>query len=180
VKYYVQWPNGQRFGPADLPTLQQWAAENRIDRNTILISESTGMTLTAAEAMPMVFPPTPGAPFASPPSQAHPGSFTSGVTPPVFNQQGYYRPHGAMGVRGAGDGEVVGAWVLAALACPCFCAGPIGLVMNLVGIALAQSASRRGNRNGQAAMIANALELVINGILTFVLGGAGLLSLLGG
>jgi hypothetical protein len=40
--YYVIAQDGNRYGPADIPTLQQWVREGRIAPNTTLEDEVTG------------------------------------------------------------------------------------------------------------------------------------------
>lgn len=42
MNYYVQWPDGQKFGPADEATLAQWKAEGRITSETDLENAATG------------------------------------------------------------------------------------------------------------------------------------------
>ena len=79
-RYFVQSPGGQRFGPADLPTLREWVAQGRIITATALVSETTREPMPAAvraelfgesAAPPPVIAPTPMPPAVAP-------------TPPAF------------------------------------------------------------------------------------------------
>lgn len=46
--YYVIAQDGNRYGPADIPTLQQWVREGRIAPNTTLEDEFTGTQIRAS------------------------------------------------------------------------------------------------------------------------------------
>jgi hypothetical protein len=46
--YYVIAQDGNRYGPADIPTLQQWVREGRIAPNTTLEDEVTGTQIRAS------------------------------------------------------------------------------------------------------------------------------------
>jgi len=46
--YYVIAQDGDRYGPADIPTLQQWVREGRIAPNTTLEDEVTGTQIRAS------------------------------------------------------------------------------------------------------------------------------------
>lgn len=42
MAFYVVGPDGNKYGPADVPTLQQWVGEGRVTSNTLLEEEGTG------------------------------------------------------------------------------------------------------------------------------------------
>ncbi len=42
MAFYVVGPDGNKYGPADVPTLQQWVGEGRVTANTLLEEEGTG------------------------------------------------------------------------------------------------------------------------------------------
>jgi hypothetical protein len=136
-------PNGQRYGPADLPTLAQWASENRVLPTTTILDVSTGATMPASLVPGLTFPtPYRGAPGASHPSQSSPYA-------------GYYsrQPHGQTNM---GDKEVTWAWILGALGllcCPC--------VFSVGGIALAVVAEQRGHPNARSALIFCVVTLIL-------------------
>ena len=47
ARYFVEKPDGQRYGPADLATLKGWAMEGRLDAGTTLVVESSGERVRA-------------------------------------------------------------------------------------------------------------------------------------
>jgi hypothetical protein len=47
MEYLVFFPDGQSFGPADIPTLAQWAREGRLLPQTVLENMSTRERVTA-------------------------------------------------------------------------------------------------------------------------------------
>ncbi len=89
-KFFVLWPDGQRFGPADVPTLNAWIAENRINRNSSVEPESNPGQILPLESVPgIVFPepvpsPQPAEPEAA--SPATPSVSASDLNDP-FKQQ---------------------------------------------------------------------------------------------
>lgn len=48
-RYFVLWPDGQKFGPADLQTLQHWVVENRVGPATLLENAQTGHHIRAGD-----------------------------------------------------------------------------------------------------------------------------------
>lgn len=56
MQYFVIWPDGQKFGPADLGKLNEWAAEGRITPETELESVIDGSRVKASTLPGMVFP----------------------------------------------------------------------------------------------------------------------------
>lgn len=65
--YYVIAHDGNRYGPADIETLQQWVREGRVAPNTTLEDEFTGTQVRASllPELSHLFPPT-----APPPTDA--------------------------------------------------------------------------------------------------------------
>ncbi len=45
--YFVRGTDGKFYGPADLPTLSQWATEGRILADTVLVDQATNQQVTA-------------------------------------------------------------------------------------------------------------------------------------
>jgi hypothetical protein len=74
MRYFVISPDGQRFGPADLDTLNQWSREGRIGPPTLLQAETGGATFAASLLDGLSFPAA-----AIPPSFAN-YQRTSGLT----------------------------------------------------------------------------------------------------
>ncbi|GMV38244.1 MAG: hypothetical protein AMXMBFR61_27520 [Fimbriimonadales bacterium] len=63
MKYYVVDLSGQKYGPADIATLQAWAREGRVSGDSVLEAEGTGQRTTAAAVLgPTAFAVQP--PFA--------------------------------------------------------------------------------------------------------------------
>lgn len=55
MRHFVHGPDGSKYGPADLPTLQLWKNENRITPTTLLEPEVGGTTFQAKD-LPGLFP----------------------------------------------------------------------------------------------------------------------------
>lgn len=58
MQYYVLGPDGSRYGPADLATLQQWVNEGRVLPTTHLQSVSGGNIVPAQYVQSLTFFPT--------------------------------------------------------------------------------------------------------------------------
>lgn len=171
MRYFVVTADGQKFGPADVPTLQQWANEGRLLANSMLEEEISGNRVQAS-AVPGLNLGGP-APQASPYGGAAPGASNpygnpqQPQNPPGGNpysqnpyQQGgnYYRPQGG-GYNGAYDPsvqkEVTNAWVGGAIGL--VCCGPVAIW----GLSCANRAKAAGHPGAQAAYIFNIVALVL-------------------
>jgi hypothetical protein len=82
MDYYVIGADGNKYGPVDKPTLQQWAAEGRVMPHSEVHDVATGVQGPAGQ-IPGVFgvapaqpppaqSPNPGTPYAQPTYQAYP------------------------------------------------------------------------------------------------------------
>ncbi len=80
MKYWVIWSDGQKFGPADVDTLNQWIAEGRVDANTELEDADTGTRLSASSLAGLVFP-AKATPQAAQPGPASVETPTQAATP---------------------------------------------------------------------------------------------------
>ena len=95
--YYVIAADGNKYGPADVPTLNQWAREGRLGPQTML-ETADGMQIVASRLPGLIFPSAP-TDYASPPQ---PQPFNTGPsTPSVSPYAGYYTRD--MGYGGAFD-----------------------------------------------------------------------------
>ncbi|HVL39837.1 MAG TPA: hypothetical protein VM328_10655 [Fimbriimonadaceae bacterium] len=56
MTYFVVLPNGQRFGPADLMTLQQWVHEGRVHPHYLIQDSITGARVEARLLPGLMFP----------------------------------------------------------------------------------------------------------------------------
>jgi hypothetical protein len=135
-RYYVLWPDGQKFGPADVPTLQRWVVENRVGPATVLENASSGQHVRASDlpSLQTVLP------YAGPPG---PGST-------VFVPSN----------RSSGTAEVTIAWVLGAIGLLC-CGTPAAIG----GVVLAAVAMSKRQPNATAALVFNIVVLVLGVIV---------------
>jgi len=142
VRYYVYAPNGQRFGPADLPTLQMWIHEGRVLPSSMLEDEMTLARMPASSVAGLTFPATTVTATPPPPN--------TGPTPfeanPYAAPSNYYR---AMPGDYDGAKDVTNAWICLVAAILCFPLISIG------GIVLASRAKKLGNPSATAPYIAN-------------------------
>lgn len=142
MRYYVIAPDGQRYGPADVETLNAWITEGRVTPNQLLEEEGSG-TRVAASAVPgLVFPQQTNQSFA-------------GGQP----YQNYY-PRGGGPTPGGvpfddGKQDVTYAWICGALGL-CCCLGSIG------GIYYANRAKQKGHPGAMAPMIFSIVMLCLS------------------
>ena len=71
TQYFVILASGQRFGPADLDTVAQWAREGRVPRDAVLQAADPASTPRSVLAVPMLAaiigaPPTVAGPVVAP------------------------------------------------------------------------------------------------------------------
>lgn len=142
MQYYVIAPDGQKYGPADVPTLAQWAAEGRINPDTMLESAQDASRVPASN-VPGIIAVAQSNPYAG---QAQPTAFTT-----------YQRPTG--GYTGGDDGQsdINKAWIFTALGFVCGC-----FPLSIAGIIFANNAKQKGNPGAQAPFIASIIVLVLN------------------
>lgn len=57
MRYFVVGSDGKRFGPADLPTLQEWVNQGRLTESSKMIEEGTGSFVVACDVPGLVFLP---------------------------------------------------------------------------------------------------------------------------
>jgi hypothetical protein len=161
VRYYVLSDDGQKYGPADVPTLNQWIAENRLLPTQMLEEEASGARF-AARAVP-------GLNFPMPADNPAP-------TGPAYS--GYYRgPQGAGGAVGGDDGsrEITPAWILFAVGvfsgCCLFAFG--GFLVPGAGVYFALKAKQKGHPQGGLVFGLNLAVLIVS-VLLFILRMVGL------
>lgn len=133
MNYFVIGPDGQKYGPADINTLNAWAIEGRVVPHTILENVSTGQQVTAANVPGIVFPQV-------------------GYGGPQFGGT-YQRPnHVNMGYN---PQALTTAWILGVIGLCCF-------GFSIGGIIIASQEKARGNPNAQAALIFCIITGIIN------------------
>ncbi|MBL8087298.1 MAG: hypothetical protein JNM85_04405 [Chthonomonas sp.] len=141
TKFFVVMPDGQKYGPAEVDMLTQWAAEGRLTHQSILESADTGQRLPAGSVQGILFldapsgpaaPPQQPRPFSSPGVPSHPQSnpYENPIPPAGFSQppSPYARPHDVSG-SGALDPQtqnnLIISWVMFGLAfAGCGCITP--------------------------------------------------------
>jgi hypothetical protein len=171
--YYVVHPDGSRYGPADLPTLQDWANEGRLVQATTLIDASTGQQMIAGRAPGLVWGHNP----AAHPSQATvlPGQMTQtpyGGGAGQINQSphgGYPRPNQPYGGYSAGRpkstlGMVALVCGISSILCLCLCM-PLGIISGIAGLIAASSARAKGDTNTGWYSALNIGGIALNAIL---------------
>jgi hypothetical protein len=138
VQYYVISGDGQRYGPADIPTLNQWINEGRLLSHQLLEDAATGVRVPASGVAGLVFPQQ--------------------------TQQTFHNYPRDMGMGFAGDDgskDVTQAWIFGAIGLligSCCC---LFIVFPVLGIIAAGRAEKKGNRNANAAKIFNIVVLVL-------------------
>ena len=150
MQYFVIAPDGQKYGPADVPTLNHWAEEGRIVSTTMLEDAATGQIVPATQLPGLMIVPT--APISA----------------------NYQNPHAAYprgpagGMFDNGDNDVRTAWTLAIIGlCMSFVMGiccsflAIFNVFSILGIVFSSNAKKKGNPNAKNPMICSIVGLVI-------------------
>lgn len=166
--YFVVLPDGQKFGPADVNLLNQWALEGRVLPNTMLEDARTGQRMPASSVPGMqVATPQPPAPFPAPGT----------MNPPQPYGQ-YYRPGQATGVNSS-QNDLTLAYVFAAIGLVmcmggglCGGCGLVGIVFPILGLVYAKKAQDAGNpaANGAKILAWVALALQIAGFFLTIVG----------
>jgi len=160
--YFVLGDDGQKYGPADVATLNQWVQEGRIVSQTLLEDEATGFRAQACTVPGMNFPlaAPPAAPPA-PPMNPSAGQFQNppGYTPP--NPQ-YSRPYSqpTYTSAGGGSGTIYIAFGVAILSPILSFFLPIGgLISAMYAIRAAIRAKDEGHPLGVVAIVVAALAI---------------------
>lgn len=150
-QYFVIWPDGQKFGPADVATLQRWAVENRIGPATLLESAINGHHVRAADI--------PDLRSVLPVNMPGPGGQTHYPPPDAFIPSN----------PSSGTAEVTVAWILGGLGLLC-----CGVYPAVGGLICAIFAHNKNQPNAVAAMIFNVVVIVmsvtIGGIFSYFTG----------
>ena len=141
MRFFVLTQDGQRYGPADIPTLNQWIVEGRIPANQWLEQEGTGQRLIASAVPGLFFLPAAESSVPVGFSQA-PGYYNRG---PIYGQ--------TYGGQFGGSSELSMAWVLGVIGLLCF--PPTAIV----GIIMANRARKAGHPSATAAIIFNWIVL---------------------
>lgn len=149
--YFVIGEDGQKYGPADVPTLQGWVDEGRVLPNQQVEEEGSGIRMAASAIS--------GLNFASQarPAAPQPPAPTYQPTVDISGRNPYAGSPGSQMMGDDGKNDLILAWVFGAIGAVtcCFLLEPIGLVF-------ANRAMNKGNPGANAARIFNIVFLVIS------------------
>jgi hypothetical protein len=148
MTFYVVAPDGQKYGPGDVVTLNQWAQQGRVTPATILEDATTGARLPASQVPGMMFAPAPGSDYAQ---------------PPTYQQY----PRTGYGVTDNGNDDYQKALIfgiLSILQC-------LPIILAAIGIYYASLAQRKGHPKAKSVMTLCIIGLVIGPILGAIMGG---------
>ena len=167
MKFFVLSTGGQKFGPADIPTLNKWIIEKRITLETDLENADTKQVVKAGTVAGLVFGPAtvpgPGASIIKDPvPTGRPTLMDSPGGSPQNPYQGqpqnpYQNPpqpgsaYPRQGISSLDDGSpamIKNAWILIVLGFLC-----VPLILYPFAIYQANRAKRMNNPNAQAPLI---------------------------
>lgn len=166
LRYFVYAPNGQRYGPADLQTLQQWIGEGRVLPSSLVEQELSGERMAANTIPGLQFPAN--APYGP--------SAPMGTQPGPSPYAGYHRPgmNTPSPMTMPGNNEITISWICGAvgistvLGCGWFPFGGVApIILGAVGMWQGAKARDLGHSQGQSAYIFSLVVLVL-GILGLV------------
>lgn len=139
MRYFVIGDDGQKYGPADVGTLQAWVAEGRLLPNQQVEEEGSGIRMAAAAVNGLNFP-NQGPPQAQ---QASPYQQPSGTT----YEGAYVRPGQVPFSGDTGQQDVTLGWVFGVLGLLICC------LFEPAGLFFAHRAVEKGHPGGKAAKI---------------------------
>ena len=155
MEYFVIAPDGQKFGPANVPTLNQWIQEGRIAPQTLLQDAGTGAQIVARALPALNFMPQP---TIAPPN-ANPYTMPSPAQHPMFYNQAAQPWNQPPGVS---SGQIVGAWICTVLAPVLIPFCYFGLAGALFGCITGGQLVKEGKKAAGGTMIGfNALWIVL-------------------
>ncbi len=146
MRYYVIAPDGQKYGPVDTPTLNEWVLQGRVLPEFVLEEETTGRRVA-----PMT---VPGINW----NVGQPGS----MYPPASAQPNYYAAQPAGNMRyGNPNRDLNNAWIWAILSISC-----CPIIGGIMGIIASIRVKDSGNSAYLAPLIISIIGLVASlGIL---------------
>lgn len=153
MNYFVIAQDGQKYGPADVPTLNQWVRDARIIPSTMLEDATTGQRVQADQLPGLTFGPTPQANYSQPnnPYAQYPrGGGYGPVTPRIDD----------------GSKEFQLSWIFSLVGFftgPCLCGG--SLAFSIVAIVLGVQANKKGHQKGTLAIGLGIASLVLGPML---------------
>ncbi len=157
--HYVVASDGQKYGPADIPTLNTWIAAGRLYPTSTLEEEGTGRRLPASALPDLVF----AAPTFQPPPTPSPYASTA-----AYPRAGYLPPSAPFVKNENDHGKLLGAFALgvAAIVVAVF-VGFFSIALSIYGIRLAWAAKEDGHPAGWVAVVFNVLVIVAVLVIRF-------------
>jgi len=155
MRYFVIAEDGNKYGPADIQTLNTWIQEGRILPSTLIEEEGSGARLAANSVAGLVFGVTQ-------PTEERPTDYSTRQP----DQQAYWQsaPRASYGVAGSTEATI--AWVLGVVGTLLCCCG--GFLFSGVGIVFAWLGFKKGNQKAQGALLFNVLITVVTLVLLAV------------
>jgi hypothetical protein len=165
VRYFVLADDGQKYGPADVSTLNSWISDNRLLPHQMLEEEASGARIAASAVPGLNFPATVSAPTAGPA-----GAATGG---PGYS--GYYRgPDGAAGGGEDSSKDITIAWILFGVGIIGCCLSTYGgFLVPGAGVYFANRARQKGHPQG-GLVFGLTIGLTVISVIIFILGMVGL------
>ena len=161
MDFFVLGNNGEKYGPADITTLNVWISEGRLLPSSQLQSTQTGAISVASQVPGLMFPENS---FQQPPTQTAPPtvnqatSFGAPFQPPYNQQPGQPMQPYPRGSNGRfTDSFVTNSWLCFAgsvFCCP--------VLFNIIGIIYANKANAEGNPNGKMPLYFNIGYMVLS------------------
>ena len=154
MNYFVIMPDGQKYGPANVDTLTQWANEGRLQPTTIVEIEGTGQQMMASSVLGIIWP-----------APAAPGPMGGGgysQVPPG----GYTRPAYAGNIQESWLDKQYANTSMVVLVIFSFCCGGIALIFSIVAYFTCQNPTAK--QNALICMIISGIMTVLN-ILRFAM-----------
>lgn len=146
MQYWVIAPDGKKYGPADVPTLNTWVAQGRVTAQTRVQELASGDQMLASQIPGILLVPFSG-------SQNYNTNYQN-VYPRV--------PDPSYGKDW--EKEILAAWLLGGVGIFC-CA-----FAAIFGVIKASNAQRAGHPGAQAPLIFNIVALIIGfGLLPMIL-----------
>ena len=136
MNYFVIAADGQKYGPADVPTLNQWAQEGRVLNTSMLEDAATGQRVAATSVPGINFPQSP----------QHAPNYGG---QPNYGQPNYQQAPGQYMGGDNGQDDITKVWIFSVLSvlqcCP--------ILFGILAIIYASKAQQKGHPQGQTAMI---------------------------
>ncbi len=155
MEFFVIFPDGRSFGPADVATLAQWAQEGRLLPNTMLESLATRERVSAA-SVAGIFPaqtPSPSSAYAPLPGENPYAPQTSGYLRADPRYQNYAPPINGMAIT---------SLVLGILSLVLFCLWPIAILLGLMGLIFGIAGNKDNSKSiAIAGIVCSAVGLLI-------------------